>query len=91
MNSVLNCRLRRIGEEIIMGEERIEIIQHDDGLLEIETHGVKGTDCDVLLEELKTHFPELDFTNVIFTREHKEPSKRKKQKGQSKKVRRGHK
>ena len=73
----------------IMGEERIEIIQHDDCQLEIKTHGFKGVDCDEILEMLKKCMPDEDFSNVKWTREHDEPSTRRRISKSKKQVRRG--
>ena len=80
---------RKIGICDYMAEERIEIIQHDNCLLEIVTHGFKGTCCDEILELLKKHMPDEDFSNVKWTREYDEPSTRRTVSKSKKQVRRG--
>ena len=44
---------RKVGMSDLMSDERIEIILHDNCLIEIETHGYKGVSCDEILEILK--------------------------------------
>ena len=77
----------KLGE--YMAEERIEIIQHDNCLHEIVTHGFKGVCCDEILELLKKQMPDEDFSNVKWTREHDEPSTRRTVSKSKKQVRRG--
>ena len=72
-----------------MVEERIEITQHDNCLLEIVTHGYKGVSCDEILELLKKHMPDEDFSNIKWTREYDEPSTRRLIKKSKKQERRG--
>ena len=65
---------RKVGMSDLMSDERIEIILHDNCLIEIETHGYKGVSCDEILEILKKNMPDEDFSNVKWTREYHEPS-----------------